>query len=199
MTDDVSNTNPTLFDRMRDLHNPQSRKEAWDEFVAKYGRLVWDYAHRYAARRGGKSAGWDGDDLAQDVLRKLIAKAMDGFRYDPERGRFRDWLREVIYKTWCSALRRRVPDAAGDLDEVEASGVDLADHLEPAVEREHVGQLEDRVWAVFTPPTWKAYIMLVYGGLTAKEVAAAIGLTPEAAYAAKARVVERLKKEWKSL
>src|SRR5262249_60536618 len=83
-------TNRSLLARLR----KQNDAEAWSLFVDLYTPLVY----RYARRRGLQDA--DASDVAQKVIARVY-RVLHKFEYDPERGRFRDWLgtitnREVI-------------------------------------------------------------------------------------------------------
>jgi DNA-directed RNA polymerase specialized sigma24 family protein len=83
MSDDSSSlhTRPSLLLRVRD---PKDR-ESWKLFVELYTQPVM----RYCRLRGLQNA--DVADVAQDVMAQ-VARAMHTFDYNPERGRFRDWL-----------------------------------------------------------------------------------------------------------
>src|SRR5579871_4356417 len=81
-------TRPSLLIRLR---NPQDA-EAWSLFVDLYGALVF----RACRRRGLQDA--DATDVTQEVLIEVV-HSIRTFVYQPERGRFRDWL-------WTIAQRR---------------------------------------------------------------------------------------------
>lgn len=78
-------TRPSLLLRIRD---PQDA-DSWSNFVDLYSPLL----QRYARKRGLQEA--DAADVTQDVLVQL-AKSIRSFEYQPERGRFRDWLGTVV-------------------------------------------------------------------------------------------------------
>src|SRR5205807_2458924 len=86
-------TRPSLLFRMR---APRDTK-AWDDFALVYGPLV--YGH---ARRRGLSHE-DAEDVAQKVFARVSA-AIQGFEYEREKGRFRDWLglivRNEVFRHW---------------------------------------------------------------------------------------------------
>ena len=66
----------------------QGDQAAWVEFVEVYRPVIY----RLATRRGMQHA--DAEDLAQLVLAS-VAKAIDQWEDDPQRARFRTWLRRV--------------------------------------------------------------------------------------------------------
>src|SRR5436305_10047648 len=81
MTTKIPSTNKSLLAR------PRKRKdvEAWSLFVNLYTPLIY----RYARRRGLQDA--DASDVTQKVIARVYG-VFEKFEYDPERGRFRDWL-----------------------------------------------------------------------------------------------------------
>ncbi|MCB9849580.1 MAG: sigma-70 family RNA polymerase sigma factor [Phycisphaerales bacterium] len=78
-------TQPTLLMRLRDPEDDT----AWRAFAAQYRDLIIGYC----VRCGLQSA--DVDDVEQIVWLHL-AKGLRSFEYDPEKGRFRDYLRKVV-------------------------------------------------------------------------------------------------------
>jgi RNA polymerase sigma factor (sigma-70 family) len=63
-------------------------EEAWRTFVAIYAPVVYGYARR----QGLQDA--DAAELTQEVMIE-VARAIRSFEYQPERGRFRDWLKTI--------------------------------------------------------------------------------------------------------
>jgi RNA polymerase sigma factor (sigma-70 family) len=187
---DEPTTRASLLVRLRD----QSDAAAWAQFVELYGPLLY----RYARRRGLQDA--DAADLTQDVLRS-VASAIDGFRYDRARGTFRGWLftatRHALHKFL--ARRRRQP-RAGD------SGCERLLEDQPAREDEEERREWDREfdrrlfdWAAecvrgeFQASTWAAFWRTAVEHASPREVAEALGMTVGAVYAAKSRVLTRLR------
>jgi RNA polymerase sigma factor (sigma-70 family) len=84
-------THPSLLSRVRSSADDQ----AWRDFDARYRSLIV----RYCRARRLQSA--EADDVRQIVMLSL-AKYLRSFRYKPELGRFRDYLRRVVE----NAIRR---------------------------------------------------------------------------------------------
>src|SRR5271167_1262857 len=105
-------TRPSLLMRLRD----PADAESWRTFIAVYGPLIL----RYARQRGLQDA--DAADVAQDVLAQ-VARSMREFTYEPDRGRFRDWLGTVVRHRIGRFLKReatRPTTAGGWLDTMPA-------------------------------------------------------------------------------
>ncbi len=157
----TSQTNSSL---MANLHDGSAA--AWDEFVAKYTRLIHGHCRKYRLQEA------DTDDLTQEVLIRLLT-GFQTFEYDREKGKFRGWLRKttgfVIKDFWRKRGRSPFP-VGGD------SGNGLADtpsdehFVDELVETMLYAQAESSVLA--DVPAWhrEAYF-LSQQGKTPEEVA----------------------------
>ena len=74
-------TQASLLLRVRQLDN----REAWKTFVDLYGPLIFWFCQQ----RGLQEA--DANDVTQEVFH-VVVRAIRSFQYDPQRGRFRNWL-----------------------------------------------------------------------------------------------------------
>lgn len=163
---------------------------AWDRFVLLYTDLLYTWARRLGA------AGADADDLVQDVFAVLVQQ-LPGFEYAAG-GRFRGWLWAVVRnKARERARRPAVPVAAGGLSDVPGPADD--DPAEAVDDREYRDHLTRKALelmrADFEPVTWRAFWEVVAEGRPAGAVAADLGLTVNAVYLAKGRVLRRLRAE----
>lgn len=186
-------TRSTLLLRIRDAADQQ----AWGEFTAIYEPVVY----RLARRTGLQHA--DALDLCQDVL-VAVAKAIDRWTPDRERGRFRTWLYRVAKNMALNALTRRSSRSQG------RGGTTIqtllhAQPSEPTPEQETQYHLEYRratfQWAAeqvrgeFRPKTWEAFWLTSVENLPIETAAARLGLTVGAIYAARSRVMARIRKK----
>jgi RNA polymerase sigma-70 factor (ECF subfamily) len=183
-------THVSLLVRMRDARD----RTAWAQFVDVYGPLVY----RYVRRRGLQDA--DAADVTQDVLR-AVARAIDGFRYDPTRGSFRGWLftttRHELYRF--QVARARLPQAGhSELDHLlEEQPARDDEESRNEWDREYDRRLFDwateRIRGEFQVTTWDAFWRTAVEHKSATEVAGALNMTVGAVYVAKSRVLARLK------
>jgi RNA polymerase sigma-70 factor (ECF subfamily) len=182
----MDKTPASLLQRLRRPDEPG----AWPRFVELYTPLLYFWA----CRMGLQAA--DAADLVQDVFTLLLQKLPE-FSYDHSKS-FRSWLRTVTVNRFHDNQRRK---AAALRDASPAGLEDLAgsDDAEALWQKEYRDHLVNRAAQVmkaeFQPATWQAFWGLAVEGQSGAEVAAALGLSVEAVYAAKARVLRRLRQE----
>jgi RNA polymerase sigma-70 factor (ECF subfamily) len=179
---------PTPVSLLQRLRQP-APVQAWGRFVDLYTPLLYDWACRLGLQES------DAADLVQDVLVTLVQKLPE-FSYDRSQS-FRGWLRVVLLNTWRNQ-RRRPREAPLEFD--PAAGAD--GHPDPALVIEEadyrsylVGRALRLMKAEFEPSTWRACWEYVVRARPAAEVAAELGLTVNAVYLAKSRVLSRLRQE----
>jgi RNA polymerase sigma-70 factor (ECF subfamily) len=178
-------TSASLIERLRQ----PAAHAAWVRFVEIYTPLLYTWAGRL-----GLSAD-DAADLVQDVLTLLVQK-LPAFAYQPEQ-RFRGWLWTLTLNQCRARQRRRalpVDADKGQLAEVAApegvEGVDEAEYRDYVV-----GRVLRLIQNEFQESTWRAFWENVAEDRPAAEVADRLGMTVAAVYAAKARVLRRLRQE----
>ncbi|MBN2578738.1 MAG: sigma-70 family RNA polymerase sigma factor [Pirellulales bacterium] len=184
----TSQTRATLLEQLRDGANPL----AWDEFFDRYWRLIFTFARR----RG--CADHTAEEIVQEVMVKVFQQR-DVFRYDPRRGRFRDWLGMLVRNQVAEYRRRpaqRLRGAGGSSVEVAAE-VEANDETpdaawQSAFEQSLLGVLLDVLRREMNPRDYLAFELLTLGQLAGAEVAKITGLTRNAAYKARKRACRRL-------
>ncbi|MFZ2653730.1 MAG: sigma-70 family RNA polymerase sigma factor [Victivallales bacterium] len=72
----------------------------WEEFYRNYAPLIWLRGGDLNLSKGEKQ------DLIQDVMLTMFTKA-GKFKYDREKGRFRDYMRKIIDRRAFDIMRRR--------------------------------------------------------------------------------------------
>jgi RNA polymerase sigma-70 factor (ECF subfamily) len=182
----MTKTPTSLLERLRQPVEP----EAWDRFVSLYTPLIYAWGRHVGLQDQ------DAADLVQEVFLKLI-QVLPTFRYDACKS-FRAWLRTVTLNTWRDRRKRRgdrpLPGDEGVLAELAAPD-NPESFWETSYRRHIVNRAMALMQADFQPATWKAFWEQVVLGRPAREVASELGLTPGAAYAAKLRVLNRLRQE----
>jgi RNA polymerase sigma-70 factor (ECF subfamily) len=168
--------------------------DAWQEFVATYRPIIY----RLARKRGLQDA--DAQDLAQQVLLS-IAKSIGRWHPHDESVRFRHWLRRVASNAISNALTRRPRDLAtggttiqGFLEERAEDDNDLAREIELEHRRELYLSAAASVQADVSADTWQVFHLSVIEGLPIEEVATQMNKSVGAAYAARGRVMNRLRR-----
>lgn len=177
-------TDVSLLRRVRD----SADREAWNRFAALYTPLLRQWAARLQA------AGPDIDELVQEVLVSLV-RTMPDFEYESG-GRFRGWMWTVTKNKWRELLRRRARDKRVDLDLNQIMADDPIEATDAFEYRKYlVGQALTIMRSEFQDSTWQAFVETSMGDRPAAEVASQLGLSVSAVYAAKSRVLRRLRQE----
>ena len=190
----AQDTRPSLLLRIRDSEN----QEAWRQFVEIYTPLIYGFCRG----RGLRDA--DAADVAQESMR-AVAQAIGRFEYDPQRGKFRNWLLTVVRSKFQNFLtqQQRQPELAGETTLQQK----LDDHPPSSEDGEWEAEYYRRIfqWAAerirgeFQESTWQAFGRTTIDERDGKEVAESLGLSVGAVYVAKSRVIARLKEEIQSV
>ena len=182
-------TRSTLLAQVRSPDN----REAWEQFVMLYRPVIY----RLARKRGMQDA--DAQDLAQDVLMR-VAGAIDRWERTDPTTRFRHWLRRVAKNAIFTALTRSPKDAAAggtDIQKLLSEQPEIVTDIEPELALERLREQYHRAAAIVqtdvTAETWRAFELSVIGGKPCDEVAALIGKPIGTVYAARSRVMRRIR------
>ena len=186
----MNTTSVSLLERLR---LPAEQEPAWNRFVQLYTPLLYHWARRL----GMPSA--DAADLVQEVF-ALLVRELPLFVYDPGKS-FRGWLRTVTLNKWRDLGRRRAAaPAGGDAGLADAPAADDVASFDEAEYRAHlVKRALQLMQAEFHPTTWKACWEYVVADRPAADVARELGVTVNAVYLAKSRVLARLRQELEGL
>jgi RNA polymerase sigma factor (sigma-70 family) len=168
---------------------------AWERFVAFYRPSIL----RLARRRGLQDA--DAEDLAQRVLTS-VSRVIGGWEKDPARGTFRSWLLRIARNEIVNAITRRRLDAGWGgtsvLERLEQHPGD-EDQIEELIEDEHRRAVfrwaAEEIRPEFHEATWQAFWLTSVEDLPVEEAAVELGKTFGSVYAARSRVMRRLKQK----
>jgi RNA polymerase sigma-70 factor (ECF subfamily) len=135
-----------------------------------------------------------------------VSAAVDRWQPDESRGRFRTWLHRIAHNLIINALTRRAPDrASGDersyhlLDQQPAPEGPDSDLLRTEYRRQLFQLAARQIREEFEPATWLGFWHTAVEGLPVAETARRLGKKVGAVYAARGRVMRRLREkilEW---
>jgi RNA polymerase sigma-70 factor, ECF subfamily len=168
--------------------------DAWERLVSLYSPLVHHWCRQWGIPEHEVA------DVTQEVF-AAVASSLGQFRTDQPGTTFRSWMRGITRHKLLSLARARVAPAVGGTDaqnrlhEVPAPAVEVELSENPADVTELYQralrlvqhQVENRTWTAF----WKATVE----SRTTAEVAAELGITPNAVRLAKSHVLRRLREE----
>lgn len=191
MPDSITpNTHPSLLVRVK---NP-SDEQAWAEFVEIY----WPVVYRLARQRGLQHA--DAEDLTQQVMGS-VARAIESWDPDPKRGRFRAWLYRIAQNQIINVLTRAAPDRGTGDTRVNhrlnhhPAAEDVTESLAAEHRREVFRWAARQIRDEFQETTWQMFWRTAVEGLDIDEVANDLKKNRGAVYAARSRIMRRLKEQ----
>jgi len=168
--------------------------EAWRRLAYLYGPLVYSWCRHQGL------PGQDAEDVVQEVFLTVFARVSD-FRREREGDTFRGWLWTIARHKIGDWIRRhgRQPQAVGGTDaqqqllEMPAAGSESEGDVASA----GIGALFRRGLELIRPEfeerTWQAFWRVAMEGQDPGDVAVALGLSRNAVYVAKSRVLRRLR------
>ena len=166
---------------------------AWQEFHDIYAPIV----RSYCRQRRIQSA--DVEDIVQDVMTS-VAKAIQGFEYQPAIGKFRSWLGTITVNRIHTVLSKR----SRQREEVSEQGTQ---DFTADPDSNWVSIFSDRILSVacsrirsdFAETTWHCFEMTWLENKPALETAKLLQIPVHAVYVNKSRVLKRLEAEIRSL
>jgi RNA polymerase sigma-70 factor (ECF subfamily) len=185
-------TSQSLLERARDTSDAAS----WRKLVDLYAPLVRAWVRPNVRQPA------DAEDLVQEVLTQLVGE-LPRFAHSGRVGAFRVWLRAITVHRLRSYWRDRVPASGGDvldrLGQLEDSASLLSRSWDTEHDRHVTETLLESIRLEFQSATWRAFEATVRDGRPTDEVAAELGLTPNAVLIAKSRVLKRLRQKAEGL
>ena len=183
------NTNASLVARIKDPGNV----EAWESFEKIYRPVIF----RIARAKGLQYA--DAVDLVQQVLIS-VAAAIHAYEKRDDETPFRNWLSRITRNAILKALTRQPKDRADGgtqvldvLSQVPAADQEADSMIELEVRREIFHAAAQKVRESVQPTTWLAFELTVLQGNTIEKAANKLQLSVGNVYAARSRVMKRIK------
>ena len=176
-------TSTTLLRRLE-----RSDDEAWAELVTRFR----DPILRWGGERGLEDA--KAQDLAQEALMTLVTQLREG-RYERGKGRLGAWLFGIVKMTHLGSLSRKRPASFSELGENEQEpDLPVEDEgWERSWRRQLFALCLDRAKEEFSAEHVEAFVLTTLHELSANEAAERLGLSRNAVFVAKHRVVKRLR------
>jgi RNA polymerase sigma-70 factor (ECF subfamily) len=194
--DAMHDTSASLLERLRIEPDAAS----WQRLADLYTPLLHIWLSRYSLQRA------DEEDLVQEVLGAVV-REMPQFVHNEHKGAFRRWLRNILVNRlrnfWRSRQQR--PIATGDsdfasmLDELEDPSSGLSRLWDQEHDRIVVRRLLDLIEPEFASSTWRAFRSVMFEGKKEDIVSTELGISVNAVFIAKSRVLSRLRQEMKGL
>ena len=166
--------------------------DAWQEFIDLYEPLVI----RFARRRGLQDA--DAREIAQNVFIS-VAKAVDRWQPDRERGKFRAWLFRIARNQLINWVAKHSKDCGSGrtsdfiaMTQIKATP-QQQDALELDYRREMFRLAAAHVRASFSKVSWEAFWRTSVLSESVESVALSLGISHGAIYIARSRITARIK------
>jgi len=185
-------TSASLLERLRRRPDDAS----WKRLVDLYTPLLRGWLRRHLVPHE------DVDDLVQEVMAVLV-RELPNFHYDRTRGSFRGWLRTIMVNRlryfWRARQSRPLATGDSDLARKLAELEDPHSTLSQLWDREHdqhvARRLLESIAPEFEAKSWQTFQRLAMDGAKPTAVAAELGISLNAVYLAKYRVLKRLRQE----
>lgn len=186
----MENTSLTLLARLQQAGDT----EAWQRLYELYQPLIIVWLKKYDVQHS------DADDLAQEVL-ATISKDLVSFSHNGRMGAFRTWLRAILVNRlrtfWRDRDRRPLTLGGSSIEERLAQFEDPASAMSQLWDRQHDLHVLNRLLELsrpkFSAETWEVFMRVAINGERADLVAAETGISLNAVFVAKSRVLSKLR------
>jgi RNA polymerase sigma factor (sigma-70 family) len=192
----MSETSYSLLERLR----VEPDDASWKRLVDLYTPLLQKWLRRHFLLEA------DAEDLVQEVMAVLV-REVPRFEHNGQPGAFRRWLRTILVHRLQGFWRARQgrPVASGDsdlakrLEQLEDPASGLSQLWDQEHDRHVMGRLLEQIEPQVAPSTWQAFRRVVLDGKDEEIVAKELGLSVNAVFIAKSRVLARLRREAQGL
>jgi RNA polymerase sigma-70 factor, ECF subfamily len=186
----MSETSISLLDSLRAAPS----EALWRRLVDLYTPLVRGWLRRYQVLEQ------DADDLVQEILAVVVRK-LPQFERQPHAGAFRRWLLGVtvncLREFWRSHRGKATAPGGSEFLQSLQELEDPASHLSRLWDQEHdrhvAAWLLEQIRPQFEAKTWAAFRRVAIEGIPPTQVAAEQGMSVNAVFIAKSRVMTQLR------
>lgn len=188
----MSLTSISMLQRLQQADDP----DTWNRLVALYAPLLRSWLQKYDVQAT------DTDDLMQEVL-MAVSSDLPTFEHSGRPGAFRAWLRSMMVNRlrnfWRARGRRPLARGGSDLEHRLSQLDDPASEMSQIWNQQHdlhvAKQLLEMTKPNFTDETWTAFSRVAIQGHRPGTVAEELGISVNAVFIAKSRVLSRLRQE----
>lgn len=186
------NTSLTLLARLQ----ADDGSDAWQRLFDLYQPLLIGWLKKYDVQST------DAEDLAQEVL-LAVSKSLPSYKHNGRAGAFRAWLRTILVNRlrnfWRSRDRNPRPLAGSSIEQRLAQLEDPASAMSQLWNQQHDRHVLKRLLEIargeFSSQTWNIFTRVAIRGEKADLVARETGVSLNAVFIAKSRVLSKLRAE----
>ncbi|HPF39401.1 MAG TPA: sigma-70 family RNA polymerase sigma factor [Phycisphaerae bacterium] len=184
-----STTSLTLLESLREGSQP-----AWRLFFDRYASMLFSIARRLGLNE------IDAQDAVQETL-IAVHRAFSSMEepFDRQSGRFKAWLRGIVKHKIADMHRRRIRSRIHE-GELPAAGLDSSPLNAPMDEAFEIEWQQARLTAALDiiakesdPAVFQAFQLCAIDGRDARDVSRLLGITRNAVYISKTRIIKKLK------
>ncbi len=173
--------------------NADADSKSWREFLDLYVPLIKVWLNGQHVREQER------DDIVQEVM-TVVLRRLPEFKRN-RTGSFRNWLKQITIFCWQNYRRKNIdksPAVGGtDFREVIGQLEDPESQLSQQWNQEHdtyiLQKLLERIQPMVRPSTWDAFRGVTIDGKSPEQVAEELGMSANAVYVAKSRVLSQLR------
>ena len=186
----METTRKSLLLRIRDPRD----SVAWQEFDGIYRPILTRYTKAWHLRDA------DIEDVVQHCM-VAVHKRVESFDYDPDRGRFKSWLRTLANNRIRNLFRdRRMQEAkSADFERPQLREPPPDQQFDKLWMDEHLKHCMGQVRTEVEPTTFKAFELHVYEQWPVERVCSTMNMTPNQVYKIKRRVTQMVAQKMRML
>lgn len=186
----MDTTRPSLLLRIRNRDDDA----AWGTFDGIYRPLL----QRYALACGLSQS--DAEDVVQHCMAAIHEK-IGAFDYDPEKGRFKAWLRTIVQNRVRNLVRDRKEQGNrdGQIDRLESREQSPEDVFDQLWMQEHLWHCLEQVRKDVEETTYRAFQMYVLEQQPIEEVCRELNMRSNLVYTIKWRLTDKVAERMREL
>jgi RNA polymerase sigma-70 factor (ECF subfamily) len=190
-------TRKSLLSRIKHWDDQKS----WQDFYDIYYRLIYGAAIKTGLREA------EAEDVVQDTVIG-VSKAIQGFKYEPEKCAFKTWLHTITRRQVANQFRKRqgkgrLLEPLPGQDEEAESANDIPDPASQALdetwerewERNLLEAAAERVKRRVSPAHYQVFEYHALQGHGVRETAQALGIRAAKVYVVKHRIASQVREE----